>query len=98
MVPPRARDQRYDGVHMAGEVDVRPAFLRPVSLSRQGRGEHAMALLFQQRFHFPPALTAAPAAVDQDEGQLVRRLRSDEHTSELQSLMRISYAVFCLKK
>src|SRR3546814_8302893 len=25
-------------------------------------------------------------------------LRSDEHTSELQSLMRISYAVFCLKK
>src|SRR3546814_1638652 len=26
------------------------------------------------------------------------RSRSDEHTSELQSLMRISYAVFCLKK
>src|SRR3546814_2033705 len=30
-------------------------------------------------------------------GSLVR-LRSEEHTSELQSLMRISYAVFCLKK
>src|SRR3546814_1620509 len=27
-----------------------------------------------------------------------RRERSEEHTSELQSLMRISYAVFCLKK
>src|SRR3546814_4714832 len=27
-----------------------------------------------------------------------RRSRSEEHTSELQSLMRISYAVFCLKK
>src|SRR3546814_4027734 len=27
-----------------------------------------------------------------------RELRSEEHTSELQSLMRISYAVFCLKK
>src|SRR3546814_10860587 len=26
------------------------------------------------------------------------QLRSEEHTSELQSLMRISYAVFCLKK
>src|SRR3546814_8329431 len=26
------------------------------------------------------------------------RIRSEEHTSELQSLMRISYAVFCLKK
>src|SRR3546814_9192972 len=29
---------------------------------------------------------------------LVRRRRSEEHTSEVQSLMRISYAVFCLKK
>src|SRR3546814_10558872 len=27
-----------------------------------------------------------------------RQARSEEHTSELQSLMRISYAVFCLKK
>src|SRR3546814_7100971 len=26
------------------------------------------------------------------------RMRSEEHTSELQSLMRIAYAVFCLKK
>src|SRR3546814_6835874 len=28
----------------------------------------------------------------------LRQLRSEEHTSELQSLMRISYAVFCLQK
>src|SRR3546814_973784 len=33
-----------------------------------------------------------------DEAQMVARLRSEEHTSELQSLMRISYAVFCLEK
>src|SRR3546814_1155405 len=33
----------------------------------------------------PPGIAAAP-------------IRSEEHTSELQSLMRISYAVFCLKK
>src|SRR3546814_8438921 len=32
-----------------------------------------------------------------DEGMLATD-RSEEHTSELQSLMRISYAVFCLKK
>src|SRR3546814_9482619 len=31
-------------------------------------------------------------------GPLLRQARSEEHTSELQSLMRISYAVFCLKK
>src|SRR3546814_6232788 len=33
-----------------------------------------------------------------DEGDFVKAGRSEEHTSELQSLMRISYAVFCLKK
>src|SRR3546814_10224038 len=31
-------------------------------------------------------------------GRMAAALRSEEHTSELQSLMRISYAVFCLKK
>src|SRR3546814_7517648 len=34
----------------------------------------------------------------QDAGDSTFTLRSEEHTSELQSLMRISYAVFCLKK
>src|SRR3546814_5082578 len=32
------------------------------------------------------------------DGKQLRASRSEEHTSELQSLMRISYAVFCLKK
>src|SRR3546814_3201525 len=36
--------------------------------------------------------------VDFDGLGQVERDRSEEHTSELQSLMRISYAVFCLKK
>src|SRR3546814_3220640 len=31
-------------------------------------------------------------------GDIVNTVRSEEHTSELQSLMRTSYAVFCLKK
>src|SRR3546814_8237797 len=35
---------------------------------------------------------------DEAAARLLRRRRSEEHTSELQSLMRISYAVFCLKK
>src|SRR3546814_10626044 len=38
----------------------------------------------------PGALAGVPAGTD--------LRRSEEHTSELQSLMRISYAVFCLKK
>src|SRR3546814_3381400 len=38
----------------------------------------------------------AHEARDKSVGWIV--IRSEEHTSELQSLMRISYAVFCLKK
>src|SRR3546814_4172874 len=45
------------------------------------------------------ALMAAVVAVLYMSGyQLPTVFRSEEHTSELQSLMRISYAVFCLKK
>src|SRR3546814_6997871 len=43
-------------------------------------------------FHLAQVEGAAPCQFDRG-GQ-----RSEEHTSELQSLMRISYAVFCLKK
>src|SRR3546814_8080248 len=39
----------------------------------------------------PPPQVAVPRVIGETE-------RSEEHTSELQSLMRISYAVFCLKK
>src|SRR3546814_4563477 len=55
-----------------------------------------------------PDATIVGRGADLDVGQLGRRHahlaalavgeRSEEHTSELQSLMRISYAVFCLKK
>src|SRR3546814_9170963 len=37
-------------------------------------------------------------AAPEDLHEAIVRVRSEEHTSELQSLMRISYAVFCLKK
>src|SRR3546814_8052217 len=39
-----------------------------------------------------------PGKWGRDHPEQPRRRRSEEHTSELQSLMRISYAVFCLKK
>src|SRR3546814_10113444 len=47
-----------------------------------------------------PQLHSSPASPSEDLRTLCRALpvRSEEHTSELQSLMRISYAVFCLKK
>src|SRR3546814_3497171 len=55
------------------------------------------ALGEQQVLEDPASGTVAPAA-DHEPAIARCRLRSEEHTSELQSLMRISYAVFCLKK
>src|SRR3546814_4296728 len=61
---------------------------------RYNRGDWLSDAAFQ-----PPAMRDWPG---NDGGEAMLRLadgrRSEEHTSELQSLMRISYAVFCLKK
>src|SRR3546814_7667619 len=46
----------------------------------------------------PWPLCRGGGADDAAKGRSLRTTRSEEHTSELQSLMRISYAVFCLKK
>src|SRR3546814_7605728 len=46
--------------------------------------------------HYPHHCTAASSGSSTAGRE--RIMRSEEHTSELQSLMRISYAVFCLKK
>src|SRR3546814_10537589 len=53
--------------------------------------------LGERQFHLRPA---ALVEIDRQRNQrhALPRHRSEEHTSELQSLMRISYAVFCLKK
>src|SRR3546814_1562781 len=62
------------------------------------------ALHYQKYCGTPPEhlLFGLRQAIDMlfEEGleAVYRRHRSEEHTSELQSLMRISYAVFCLKK
>src|SRR3546814_9042604 len=45
-----------------------------------------------------PAAAATLAARIPPEPAPITKRRSEEHTSELQSLMRTSYAVFCLKK
>src|SRR3546814_3441429 len=68
------------------------------NLHRQPQGPERAALLrLDQRHlrHIDPAAAKAAFAIHQ---VIAPELRSEEHTSELQSLMRISYAVFCLKK
>src|SRR3546814_16656375 len=49
----------------------------------------------QQRFNRPDSIGGMQGP---EAGRPAKQERSEEHTSELQSLMRISYAVFCLKK
>src|SRR3546814_2967967 len=60
---------------------------------RPGKARAADPAVPRRRRHRHPAV--GPARRSQAAAQ---GLRSEEHTSELQSLMRISYAVFCLKK
>src|SRR3546814_7032189 len=65
----------------------------------RGRGRRAAQGARHARRIGPPRLRAR--RLDRADARLAddpRPARSEEHTSELQSLMRISYAVFCLKK
>src|SRR3546814_5463911 len=63
-------------------------------LSRQGGG----TLVTIDAHHVPPGISAKDHVAGLNSSLANLAGRSEEHTSELQSLMRISYAVFCLKK
>src|SRR3546814_4256021 len=85
-----------DVLHLAGRV-----------ATELSGGERARVLLARALSVEAPVLIIDEPLAALDPGHqlqtmaLLRRLageRSEEHTSELQSLMRISYAVFCLKK
>src|SRR3546814_16142441 len=71
------------------------------SLFRSRRGGPPDPAARDRRTRSPLAGGAAesdPGVAARVRSKGARRARSEEHTSELQSLMRISYAVFCLKK
>src|SRR3546814_7676825 len=86
---PGAGCTRVGGTAPAGRgaldrIDLRPEILGPDRLA-----EH-------RRFLCDPL---SHRIILDDRALIVEiKIRSEEHTSELQSLMRISYAVFCLKK
>src|SRR3546814_5196805 len=70
---------------------------RRVSLSRAGE----IAIIDSEGRERATFRIPYGATLQFESGHIVskgERMRSEEHTSELQSLMRISYAVFCLKK
>src|SRR3546814_4800818 len=81
--------------HDVGQLAVGYSLDQPTASSRIAipfiqriADDYAVRLLRSQRHHEHLLGKKIPASV----------IRSEEHTSELQSLMRISYAVFCLKK
>src|SRR3546814_10739322 len=66
--------------------------------SGSGTGDHVRLIEEETVGEDHPDSFGRMTAFHGQMGMFTRALRSEEHTSELQSLMRISYAVFCLKK
>src|SRR3546814_8680126 len=86
------RDRLAGLRHVVNAHDLHAA-LQADEGSRQRAGK---ALLRRRRLR--PDLADEPLAAGAQQHRTAEALRSEAHTSELQSLMRRSYAVFCLKK
>src|SRR3546814_7493397 len=79
-------------------VSPRTARLRLAGWRRKGFGAVPSMLCLAVNARSAVQVQPRCDAVHQQHGKGQAIRRSEEHTSELQSLMRISYAVFCLKK
>src|SRR3546814_7026736 len=75
----------------------RSSTVRNITVFDYFKTKGAANIVFAGLFPGATPVYALPSSVLDSVG-LGTLLRSEEHTSELQSLMRISYAVFCLKK
>src|SRR3546814_7911248 len=71
-------------------------WLRPTLAGVVGVAMLAWPVMGGHDFSF--VLAKDRVAIASERLKIAQAVRSEEHTSELQSLMRISYAVFCLKK
>src|SRR3546814_3397378 len=77
----------------ADPVIVMPRIAGCAEVARREKTRPGKALPRSVGERMPAAMSWSPSLT-----RMVAGTRSEEHTSELQSLMRISYAVFCLKK
>src|SRR3546814_9777561 len=84
------------------DVSVATRFLAEQSQPEHNRFAFAYTITVSNNGSLPARLLSRHWVITDGDGHVehVRGegVRSEEHTSELQSLMRISYAVFCLKK
>src|SRR3546814_7977951 len=88
----------HDALPVFGDIDGQVE-----TLAHQRRAHRVLAALvelvqFAQHRQLAVALDPLPLEAAAQQLAMVEPDRSEEHTSELQSLMRISYAVFCLEK
>src|SRR3546814_5913681 len=98
--PPAGEEAGHDDED--GEIDlsaeqIHRAGIELVTVVRGGAGALTVPATIEGN---PQGMQVVSTAIGGRVVSLTRNLgqRSEEHTSELQSLMRISYAVFCLKK
>src|SRR3546814_1908341 len=92
----RSSDGSRGPVSIIEHADVRRMLLNIRGFVEAGRALAGWTALQLDRAHSHP--DAGERAKADAFVALLTPVRSEEHTSELQSLMRISYAVFCLKK
>src|SRR3546814_8956363 len=92
-----AEDLRLQGPKPGG-FRLFAAFERWMAKDTPWRGEPGEFGRRQRERAFERRLDRILLSGDKRRRLLAKGKRSEEHTSELQSLMRISYAVFCLKK
>src|SRR3546814_8213058 len=94
--PPRRQwPWRWGGCGWAGSVLL---IVRSSRKMIEDKTAQAARLLLDSRNHRRPIEALPEYCRPATTAQAYAIQRSEEHTSELQSLMRISYAVFCLKK
>src|SRR3546814_7037919 len=89
------RRRLLKGGAMAAAGLAAPSFFVRGAWAKDFRNNPANAKSIKLGFNVPQTGPSADEGADELKAF---KLRSEEHTSELQSLMRISYAVFCLKK
>src|SRR3546814_3716054 len=104
----RSSDLYANGVLGHSDIlKIGPTFIREQALMRRIVSRRYPVIFVDESQDTDPDFVAALRIVANETqngfcvgffGDPVQKIRSEEHTSELQSLMRISYAVFCLKK
>src|SRR3546814_1199677 len=89
--------RKLDSAYWMGGGVSKELVLKDMNVAGVPAAQYIRMSTEHQRYS-PDNQKAAIASLAEARGFEIVKTRSEEHTSELQSLMRISYAVFCLKK